>query len=94
MGNVAKSLSSIETLEFCTSYFDVDVAVYSFVLLAPCTAPDSMTYNFSLFKNLLVCEEVQAKEKEMDSTLSLVLSLPEGKCQQFNVLMHKELTFR
>ena len=28
----------------------------------------------------------------MAGTLSLVVSLPEGRCQQRNVLMHEELT--
>lgn len=64
---------------------------YSVVLFTPCNAQDPMTYCFQSL-NLLVCEEVQAKEKEIDGTLSLVLSLPEGKCQQRNPLVYKELT--
>ena len=35
------------------------------------------TYKFLLF-NLSVCEEVQAKEKEIDEAISPVLVLPEG----------------
>ena len=35
---------------------------------------------------------MQAKEKENDGSLSLALSLPEGKRQQRNVLTYKELT--
>lgn len=58
---------------------------YSVVLFTPFNAQDPMTYCFQSL-NLLVCEEVQVKEKEIDGTLSLVLSLPEGKCQQRNAL--------
>ena len=42
----------------------------------------------SIFLNLLVCEEVQAKQKEIDDTLSLVLSLPDGKWR--NASMYKK----
>lgn len=35
-----------------------------------------------------MCEEVQAKQKEIDDTLSLVLSLPDGKWR--NASMYKK----